>query len=99
MVGYSGGGDPWSRPWTAPQVKIHGEYIPVNAQIVDIEGFSVHADGDELLTWPSVLLLRHPRSCNVVHGEPAAAATLARRIGQSWAGWRSSRETASGCIR
>ncbi len=69
----------------AAQVKIHGEYIPVNAQIVDIEGFSVHADGDELLTWLGSAAAP-PKIVYVVHGEPAAAATLARRIGQEL-GW------------
>ncbi len=69
----------------AAQVKIHGEYIPVNAQIVDIEGFSVHADGNELIAWLGSAAAA-PKVVYVVHGEPAAAATLARRIGQEL-GW------------
>jgi len=69
----------------AAQVKIHGEYIPVKAQIVDIEGFSVHADGDELLAWLGSAAAP-PKVVYVVHGEPAAAATLSRRIGQEL-GW------------
>lgn len=69
----------------ATQVKIHGEYIPVRAEVANVEGFSVHADADELLAW-----LRGapepPKVVYVVHGEPAAAAQLARRIGAEL-GW------------
>jgi metallo-beta-lactamase family protein len=69
----------------AEAVKIHGEYVPVRAEVVDIAGFSVHADGDELLAWLSSAP-EPPRVVYVVHGEPAAAATLAGRIGREL-GW------------
>ena len=35
----------------ARYVKIHGRYVPVNAQIEQIDGFSAHADRSELLSW------------------------------------------------
>ena len=35
----------------ATEVKIHGEYVPVRAQVSQIEGFSGHADADELVAW------------------------------------------------
>lgn len=60
------------------QVKIHGYYVPVRAEVVSIDGFSAHADADELLAW-----LDHipaPETAYVVHGEPDASAALARRI-------------------
>ncbi|MEZ5184423.1 MAG: MBL fold metallo-hydrolase [Candidatus Nanopelagicales bacterium] len=69
----------------AAQVKIHGEYVPVRAQVVDIEGFSVHADADELLGWLGSAP-QPPKVVYVVHGEPAASAELARRIGTEL-GW------------
>jgi len=69
----------------ASQVKIHGEYIPVRAEVVDVQGFSVHADADELLAWLSSAAAA-PRVVYVVHGEPAASAELARRIGTEL-GW------------
>jgi metallo-beta-lactamase family protein len=69
----------------ATQVKIHGEYVPVNAQIVDVQGFSVHADADELLAWLGCAPTP-PRVVYVVHGEPAASAALAQRIGAEL-GW------------
>ena len=33
------------------EVKIHGEYVPVRAAVSHLEGFSGHADADELLDW------------------------------------------------
>jgi metallo-beta-lactamase family protein len=65
--------------------KLHGRYVPVRAEIVDLSGFSVHADRSELLAWlaegkgaPDVVF--------VVHGEPAASSALARAIGREL-GW------------
>lgn len=59
----------------APTLKIHGRYVPVRAEVVDVPIFSVHADSTEILDWlgqaPSV-----PDVCYVVHGEPTAAAAL-----------------------
>jgi len=69
----------------ASQVKIHGEYVPVHAEVVDVQGFSVHADADELLAWLGSAA-EPPRVVYVVHGEPAASAELARRIGAEL-GW------------
>jgi metallo-beta-lactamase family protein len=69
----------------AQAVKIHGEYVPVRAEIVEIDGFSVHADADELLAWLGSAP-QPPRVVYVVHGEPAASAALAGRIG-SELGW------------
>lgn len=63
----------------AREVKIHGRYIAVRAEIVVDDGFSAHADADEILAW-----LRRapkpPRTVFVVHGEPRSSATLAERI-------------------
>lgn len=59
----------------AETVKIHGRYVPVRAEVVDVPMFSVHADGGEILDWlagPAP----PPQTCYVVHGEPAAAAAL-----------------------
>lgn len=69
----------------ASQVKIHGEYVPVRAEVVDVQGFSVHADADELLAWLGSAP-EPPNVVYVVHGEPAASAELARRIGAEL-GW------------
>jgi metallo-beta-lactamase family protein len=63
----------------ARQVKMHGRYVPVRAEIVQIADFSVHADASELVAW----LGRAPRTPDtvyVVHGEPESSAGLAARI-------------------
>jgi metallo-beta-lactamase family protein len=61
------------------EVKIHGHYVPVRAEIVEIGDFSVHSDADETLAWLRSAPVA-PSTVYVVHGEPDSAATLARRI-------------------
>jgi metallo-beta-lactamase family protein len=63
----------------ATDVKIHGEYVPVRARVSQLEGFSGHADSDELMAW--LRGFHHPpRQTFVVHGEPDAADALRVRI-------------------
>jgi metallo-beta-lactamase family protein len=68
------------------EVKIHGEYVPVRAQVSQLQGFSGHADADGLMAWMRQLP-QAPRQTFVVHGEPAAADTLRIRI-QDRLGWK-----------
>ncbi|MEK9737033.1 MAG: MBL fold metallo-hydrolase RNA specificity domain-containing protein, partial [Candidatus Nanopelagicales bacterium] len=63
----------------AQQMKFHGSYIRVRAEIVDIGSFSVHADADELIEWLG-FMSPLPVQVFVNHGEPEAAAALAQRI-------------------
>lgn len=63
----------------AREVKIHGRYVPVRAEVVADEEFSVHADADEVLGWLRELD-ESPDAVYVVHGEPSAAAALAERV-------------------
>jgi metallo-beta-lactamase family protein len=60
-------------------LKIHGQYVRVRAEVADVTGFSVHADADELMHWIGACE-RPPKGVFVVHGEPQASAALARRI-------------------
>jgi metallo-beta-lactamase family protein len=62
----------------ATEVKIHGRYVPVRAEIANVRGFSAHADADQVLAWIGSGTVR--RTAFVVHGEPAASAALADRI-------------------
>jgi metallo-beta-lactamase family protein len=71
----------------ARAIKIHGEYVPVRAEVVEVDAFSAHADADDVLAWlasgsdgPGGLSGRAPLTTYVVHGEPAAAAALRDRI-------------------
>ncbi len=59
-------------------VRVHGRDIPVLARIVELSGFSAHADCDELLRW--VEHLPAPSRTFVTHGEQQAAAALAERL-------------------
>jgi len=70
----------------ASEVKIHGEYVPVRAAVSSMQGFSGHADADELLAWLG-RLPAPPRQTFVVHGEPDAADTLRLRI-KDQLGWQ-----------
>jgi metallo-beta-lactamase family protein len=63
----------------AREVKIHGRYVPVHAEVVSVEDFSVHSDADETLAWLRAAP-EPPTTTYVVHGERAAAAALSRRI-------------------
>ena len=80
LAGYQGVGTPGRALLDgARELKLHGKYVPVNAEIVDVGAFSVHADATELIDW-----LRGasapPSRVYVIHGEPDPAATLAGRI-------------------
>ena len=62
----------------ARTIKIHGEYVPVRAEIVQADAFSAHADADDVLSW--LAGAPQPAATYVVHGEPAAAAALRDRL-------------------
>lgn len=63
----------------AKELKMHGRYVPVQAEVVVDEEFSVHADADEVLAWLD-RMPEPPEVVYLVHGEPAGAAGLAERI-------------------
>ena len=69
----------------AREVRILGQNYPVKAKIIKLNGFSSHADKDELLAWISSLK-RPPRQVFVVHGEESAANTYADSIRKT-KGW------------
>ena len=68
------------------QLKIHGQYVPVAAEVSQLDGLSAHADADEIMRWLGGFE-RAPRTTFVTHGEPGASAALARRIEREL-GWR-----------
>ncbi len=69
----------------AESIKIHGEQVPLRAQIVQIDNLSAHADSDQILGWLSHFSLP-PKKTFITHGEPEAADALGRRI-ESELGW------------
>lgn len=70
----------------APSVKIHGDYIPVRAEVDNLSMLSAHADADEILRWLGGFE-RPPRETFIVHGELDAADALRLRI-KDELGWR-----------
>jgi metallo-beta-lactamase family protein len=60
-------------------IKIHGQHVPVKAQIENMTGFSAHADYNEILAW-LMGFNRPPEMTFLVHGEPEASEALAQRI-------------------
>ena len=60
-------------------VRIFGSWFEVNAEIRTIEGFSAHADLDELMAWYDALGGVKRRTF-LVHGEEEASLSLARRL-------------------
>lgn len=63
----------------APSVKIHGQHVPVRAEVAQIDSLSAHADRDELLAWVAALPTA-PRRVFVTHGEPVPADALRQAI-------------------
>ena len=70
----------------ARTVRIHGQDVPIAAEVVAVDGLSAHADADEILRWLGAFEAP-PRATFVTHGEPAAAAALRARIEREL-GWR-----------
>lgn len=61
------------------ELKLHGQYVTVRAQIKSLQGLSAHADYSELLAWLRASDVS-PRQVFVTHGEPAAADAMRRRL-------------------
>jgi len=69
----------------AEAVKIHGAYVPIRAEVANLENLSAHADYSQIIDW-----LRHferaPHATFITHGEPTAADALRLRI-KDQLGW------------
>ena len=59
----------------ARELKIHGEFVPVRAEVASLDMFSAHADRDELLRWLGGFTAP-PRMTFVTHGELEASDTF-----------------------
>ena len=67
-------------------VRIHGEEIPVRAEVQNLPMLSAHGDADELLRWCRNFRTA-PRMTFVTHGEPRSAAALSDRLATEL-GWQ-----------
>jgi metallo-beta-lactamase family protein len=66
-------------------VRIHGQYYPVLMRIEKIEGFSAHADMDDLVRWLGGFK-SPPKHIFLTHGEEESILNLARYL-QANGGW------------
>jgi metallo-beta-lactamase family protein len=69
----------------AEEVRILGQVYPVKARVVRINGFSAHADRDELFKWLAGLE-KPPRKLFVVHGESESARSFGDYVREK-TGW------------
>jgi metallo-beta-lactamase family protein len=67
----------------AREIKIHGQWLPVGAEISDLSQLSAHADADELMRWLGNFS-DPPSQVFVVHGEPEASEAMRVRIGKDF---------------
>ena len=69
LVGYQAGGTRGAQLRDgATEVKIHGEQVPVRAEIHDLGYFSVHADRNDVLGWLRSAQIP-PKRIVLIHGE------------------------------
>ncbi len=69
-------------------IRIHGEDVAVNAEVVSLPGMSAHADAEQIVQWLKTAP-NPPRGIYLNHGEPAAADALRQRIEREL-GWPAS---------
>ena len=67
----------------AKTIRLFGQDVPVNAEIVELGQFSAHAGKSELLRWLTGLPAP-PKQTYLVHGEPSAAQSLQTSIQQKF---------------
>jgi len=67
-------------------VRILGKKYRVKARIAQMNGFSAHADRNELLQWLSSIR-NQPRGIFITHGEEGASASLADAVREKF-GWK-----------
>lgn len=63
----------------AKTIRIYGEDVVVNAEVVQLSSASAHADAGEILTWLRSAP-KPPRRVFITHGEPEASEALRVRI-------------------
>ena len=61
------------------EIKMLGEMVPIRAKVKTIDGFSAHADQQEILRWLGSFKTA-PRKTFVIHGEQLASEALANLL-------------------
>jgi metallo-beta-lactamase family protein len=65
-----------------PMLRIHGDEVPLRADVVVLNGYSAHADRNELAHWLGDVRKKSPdlRGVHLVHGEPDAQDALRAQL-------------------
>jgi len=61
------------------QIKFHGSYHEINAEVLTMDFFSAHADQKELIQWTKSIKSK-PKQIIITHAEPEPADTLRRKL-------------------
>lgn len=86
FTGFQAGGTRGARMLNGEkEIKIHGEYIPIRAQVKQITNTSAHADYQEILEWLAHFK-KPPKRVFITHGERNAAYSLKTKIEDKF-GW------------
>jgi metallo-beta-lactamase family protein len=87
LTGFQAGGTRGARLAAGEKtLRLHGQDVPVHAEVVQLNSASAHADANELVQWLGQMP-SPPDQVYVVHGEPAASDALRSRI-EHELGWR-----------
>ena len=87
FAGFQAGGTRGARLVAGERsIRIFGQDVSVNAEIVSLPGMSAHADAGQIIDWLKTLE-RPPQQVYITHGEHDAADALRQRIQQEL-GWR-----------
>jgi metallo-beta-lactamase family protein len=70
----------------ADDIKIFGEYVPVRAEVVELDSMSAHADYTELVEWLGSVKIK-PKRVFLTHGEPPAADAFRKHL-ERHLGWQ-----------
>ncbi len=80
FAGYQAGGTRGARLLSGERnIRIHGEDVTINAEVVSLPGMSAHADAGQLVQWLATAP-KPPRSVYLNHGEAGPADSLRQRI-------------------
>ena len=61
------------------QIKIHGEVVKVNAEVIKLNNMSAHGDSNEMLNWLSQCKIK-PKKVFVTHGEEKSSNAFAEKL-------------------
>ncbi len=80
FAGFQAGGTRGARIVAGERsIRIHGEDVAVNAEVISLPGMSAHADAQQIVQWLKTAP-KPPRGIYLNHGEPAPADALRQRI-------------------